>query len=261
MKFCGKTMSAMKTKTTTGIWRNRTFLTTCMIFGMFALVAAYNNDLQTWCDLAFPTAIPVKPTVDFTKLFGIEDDPMLDLLEDTGPLPTFALENSLMSDNRFCQMVGTFPRPQAMMGVQQKLSTEERNQAIAAIAERGLKGTPDYGASLRMICDSGASLSCLGNKDEFETLTVSKEPIVLKGIASGLEILGEGFANYDLLDNDEKVIRLRANAYWVPQLKNLRLLALQSLTTVDKEIMTLFCHGQLPNGSTTFSEILPGAHK
>jgi hypothetical protein len=79
-----------------------------------------------------------------------------------------------------------------------------------------------------MICNAGASLSCLGNKDEFETLTVSKEPIVLKGIASGLEILGEGFAN--LPDNDGKMIWLRAKAYWVPQLKNLRLLAPQSLT-------------------------------
>ena len=72
---------------------------------------------------------------------------------------------SLMSDNRFCQIVGTFPRPQAMMGMRQKLSREERDKAIAAIAERGLKGTPDYGAPLRMICDSGASLSCLGKKD------------------------------------------------------------------------------------------------
>jgi hypothetical protein len=88
-----------------------------MIFGMFAPVAAYNNDLQTWCDLAFPTAIPVQPTVDFTKLFGIEDDPMLNLLEDSGPLPTFALENSLMSDNRFYQIVGTFTHPPAMMGM------------------------------------------------------------------------------------------------------------------------------------------------
>jgi hypothetical protein len=111
MKFCGEILSAVETKTTTGIRINWTFLTTCMIFSMFAPVAAYNNDLQMWCDLAFPTAIPVQPTVDFTKLFRIEDDPMLDLLEDTGPLPTFALENSLMSDNRFCQMVGTFPRP------------------------------------------------------------------------------------------------------------------------------------------------------
>ena len=42
-------------------------------------------------------------------------------------------------------------------------------------------------------------------------------------------------------------------AYWVPQLKKLRLLAPQSL---DEEIVTLICHGQLPNGSTTFSEIL-----
>jgi hypothetical protein len=82
--------------------------------------------------------------VEFTKLFGIEDDQMLDLLEDTGPLPTFALKNSLMSDNRFCQMVVTYSRPQAMMGMRQKISTEERNQAIVAIAERGLKGTSDY---------------------------------------------------------------------------------------------------------------------
>ena len=69
-------------------------------------------------------------------------------LEDGGPLQTFALENSLMSENAFCQMMGT--------------------------------------------------------KDEFETRTESKEPNVLKSMASGLEILGEGFANFGLIDNDGK---------------------------------------------------------
>jgi hypothetical protein len=44
----------------------------------------------------------------------------------------------------------------------------------------------------------------MGTKDEFETRTESKEPNVLKSMASGLEILGEGFPNFGLIDNDGK---------------------------------------------------------
>jgi hypothetical protein len=106
-----------------------------------ALVAAYSHDLVSWCEIK-------TPVVHFSKLFGVESDMLDSFVEDGGPLQTFALENSLMSDNAFCQMMGT--------------------------------------------------------KDEFETLTESKEPNVLKSMASGLEILVEGFANFGLIDNDGK---------------------------------------------------------
>ena len=109
---------------------------------------------------------------------------------------------------------------------------------------------------MALICDSGASLSCVADKDEFFELQESEGPTVLKGIATGLNIRGVGFVKYHLVDDEGKLIQLKAKAYWVPELQNLRLLAPQSLTTDAGEMVTLICHGPRPDGTNTFAELL-----
>ena len=67
---------------------------------MCASFAAYSHDLVLWCEIK-------TPVVHFSKLFGVEGNMLDSSVEDGGPLQTFALENSLMSENAFCQMMGT----------------------------------------------------------------------------------------------------------------------------------------------------------
>jgi hypothetical protein len=78
---------------------------------MCALVAAYSHDLVSWCKIK-------TPVVHFSKLFGVEGDMLDSFVEDGGPLQTFALENSLMSENVFCLILGQ--KTNSKLGLSQK---------------------------------------------------------------------------------------------------------------------------------------------
>ena len=54
---------------------------------------------------------------------------------------------------------------------------------------------------VRIICDSGASLTC-----ELVTLTERHTPTELKGIASGLDIRGKGVVRYNVRDDTGQVM-------------------------------------------------------
>jgi hypothetical protein len=61
---------------------------------------------------------------------------------------------------------------------------------------------------------------------------------------------------YNVRDDTGQNIELVAKAYWVPQLESMRLLSPQSLRTVQGNIVTVVCHGTLPQGEPSFAEIL-----
>ena len=174
--------------------------------------------------------------------------------------------NRIICLSQGCQMITEAPlQPHAFMGTAcadgtkvQPMSDLMRNHAIDQAALAAIQTTNPE--TVRIICDSGASLSCVGNQVEFETLTKHVTPTELKGIAAGLEIKGEGTVRYDVHDETGTVIQLVAKAYWVPQLKNTRLLSPQSLSTTTGEIVTLLCHGELPQGISSFAELQVRPH-
>ena len=57
-----------------------------------------------------------------------------------------------------------------------------------------------------------------------------------------------------MYDQNGTLIQLVAKAYWVPHLGDTRLLSPQRLTTTSGAIVTLICHGEIPDGTPSFAE-------
>lgn len=197
-----------------------------------------------------------KATIDFTTMFktratsSAKPNPII-----TERVRQFlhTFEGCTVIGNRF---------PTALLGEtnsdpeNKTTSTTCRNNLRYAAARQGLQALNTGPADLfRIICDSGASLTCIGNKEEFVQLVERSTPTELKGIASGLAIKGEGTVRYNVRDDTGQTIELEANAYWVPQLESMRLLAPQSLRTAQGNMVTIICHGTLPNGEPSFAEL------
>ena len=183
-------------------------------------------------------------------------------LNETDILSSTTLASKLFQLSEGCQLIGspTERSTFAFTGV----STEgkplndstTRAQLIATAAQNAFQATTlQQSSTVRIVCDSGASLSCIGDAAEFETLTKNDTPTVLKGIAAGLEIKGQGTVRYDVYDENGTLIQLVAKAFWVPHLGDTRLLSPQSLTTTSNDIVTLICHGELPEGISSFAEL------
>ena len=190
--------------------------------------------------------------IDFTTIFKTKNTAM------SAPTPIIPDHvRQVLQAFEGCQVIGS-RFPTAFLGETNgsEPTTTCRNEMRQAAAPQGLQALNTGPTDLiRIICDSGASLTCIGNKDEFVTLTERTTPTELKGIASGLDIQGEGIVRYNVRDDTGQTIELEANAYWVPQLESMRLLAPQSLRTVHGNVVTVICHGTLPNGEPSFAEI------
>jgi hypothetical protein len=203
------------------------------------------------------THLSDQTTIDFTTVFKTQSPIM------SRPSPRIP-ENVRLALQTFdgCQLIGN-RFPSAFLGTLTTSEDQNKSQTTAsrtelqlAAARQGLQALNRAPFNcIRIICDSGASLSCIGNKQEFVTLTEQQTPTELKGIASGLDIHGEGVVRYNVRDDTGQNIELEAKAYWVPQLESMRLLAPQSLRTVQGNVVTVIRHGTLPHGEPSFAEI------
>ena len=156
----------------------------------------------------------------------------------------------LRSNDLFCAPVGTFPKSFLYP------AKCESSQSIEASASRGADILTTSRVDIQAILDSGASMTSIGNRDEFKTLNESIIKVVMKGIASGLQIEGKGIVEYHLLGDNEELIRLELEAYYVPALpKDLRLLSPQHLKTVEGHRASVVCHSGDDSGPG-FAELL-----
>ena len=156
----------------------------------------------------------------------------------------------LRSNDLFCAPVGTFPKSFLYP------AKCESSQSIEASASRGADILTTSRVDIQAILDSGASMTSIGNRDEFKTLNESINKVVMKGIASGLQIEGTGIVEYHLLGDNEELIRLELEAYYVPALpKDLRLLSPQHLKTVEGHRASVVCHSG-DNSGPGFAELL-----
>lgn len=85
-----------------------------------------------------------------------------------------------------------------------------------------------------LVCDTGASQTCVGVKEDFVSLDMdASSKAVIKGIAKGLEIAGEGYVEYTVQDSEGALVTIRCKALYVPGLGNQRLLSPQGSRTKD----------------------------
>jgi len=113
------------------------------------------------------------------------------------------------------------------------------------IATRALNSVPMPRALLMGVIDSGATMTAIGNRDEFVTFSDVTNNFVLKGIAKGLQIQGVGTVEYTIQDDANNDVTLRLKAYWVPKIGNeLRLISPQGIRTVEGHRGSFICHTQ-----------------
>ena len=85
-----------------------------------------------------------------------------------------------------------------------------------------------------LVCDTGASQTCVGVKEDFQSLDTSlSAQKVIKGIAEGLEIAGEGIVEYTVQDSEGAPVTIRCTALYVPGLGRRRLLSPQGSRTKE----------------------------
>ena len=83
----------------------------------------------------------------------------------------------------------------------------------------------------RAICDSGATRCTVGVKDDFVSFKPRKNASILRGIAAGLSIEGDGIVKYTVTDDNNVDFTLRLHAFYVPEMKNTRLISPQGIRT------------------------------
>ena len=118
------------------------------------------NMVQQGLDFSISQLTPQKrkKDIDFFQLFGIKE-PTPTCFDDPGPTPDFSVDQMFMSDDFFCQTVGTFPQPMAC------LTESEMMDKFKETATRGTQALPNTGDKLQAIVDSGASMTCIGNRN------------------------------------------------------------------------------------------------
>jgi hypothetical protein len=135
------------------------------------------------------------------------------------------------------------------------LTESEMIDKFKETATRGTQALPNTGDKLQAIVDSGASMTCIGNRNEFKTFKASTKTTVMKGIADGLAICGTGTVEYHLEADNGKLICLELQAYYVPGLKGLRLISPQHLKTLEGHRASFVCHSA-DDSSAGFAELL-----
>ena len=70
--------------------------------------------------------------------------------------------------------------------------------------------------SVSVIFDTGDTYSCLSNRGGVVNIEEKTLPRKLKGIVKGLAISGFGIIEYSVRSKSERMITLRAQAYYVP---------------------------------------------
>jgi hypothetical protein len=83
--------------------------------------------------------------------------------------------------------------------------------------------------AFRFIWDTGASFSISHVRSDFPEGVRPSSTTVLKGLATGLKVEGEGEVNWTVMDNDGKPFEWKHTAYYVPT-AGTRLLSCQSFT-------------------------------
>jgi len=167
-------------------------------------------------------------------------------------LQDFEVHPSLLSDEDFCQMVGTFPNPKACCAVNGDTSTN-----IEAAISSALRSMPHEGKRAMILTfDTGASRTSTGNKNDFVELTEESSEAKLDGIAEGLKIAGAGYVEYCLKSDEGIEIVLRLKAYYVPDLdSSTRLISPQGIRTREGHKGSFVAHTN-DDDPDSFSELL-----
>ena len=129
-----------------------------------------------------------------------------------------------------CQSVGSFPLVSRTL-----LISEHKKQAQRRIAAGNVLSATGIGETIcTLTYDSGASKTCVGVESDFTTLTMNTEGgEVVKGIASGLEVMGEGTVTYIVDCDDGTEVTLTMKAMFVPEIGNRRLISPQGIRTAS----------------------------
>jgi hypothetical protein len=116
-----------------------------------------------------------------------------------------------------CQSIGSFP-----LHARSLLVSEHQKHFIrTAAAGTVLIATGIGDKSCTLTYDSGASQTCVGVESDFTTLTINSERgEIVKGIASGLEVKGEGVVTYLVESDDGIEVALNMKALFVPEIGN-----------------------------------------
>lgn len=129
-----------------------------------------------------------------------------------------------------CQSVGSFP-----MCTRSLLISEHNKQSKRQVAAGKVLSATGIGEmTCTLTYDSGASQTCTGVESDFTTLTMNPEGgEVVKGIASGLEVKGEGSVTYVVDCEDGTDVALTMKAMFVPEIGTRRLISPQGVRTAS----------------------------
>ena len=167
-------------------------------------------------------------------------------LHDYGTLPTITTYASIMSEQGLCQpTVGSYSDNHDSVGMllcgtcseQTELTTHQQTENFSTAAKAMTLMTNDA-LPIVLTVDSGATSTSLASAEDFVSLQESPETKrkVIDGIAEGLQIYGEGIAEFDIVDDAGTPHCIRTHAFWVPELQKTdtqRLLSPQSVNTTS----------------------------
>jgi len=139
-----------------------------------------------------------------------------------------------------------------------------QREVLTAQAEPGTKPitssmTEDFSHApeFSLIVDSGASQTCTGVQSDFDSLNTDPSvKNVLKGIAKGLSVEGEGKVTYVVRDTDGNFVHITTVALYVPALGDKRLLSPQGQRTSDGNPITFM----VPTNDDMDPDTLPEIH-
>ena len=98
-------------------------------------------------------------------------------------------------------------------------------------------------SSVSFMFDTGDPYSFSSNRGDFVKLEEKKFPRRLKGKAKGLEIYGFVIVEYSVRSESERIVALRAQAYYIPGLqKDFRIISPQVIHTSEGYKVTFIAH-------------------
>ena len=131
-----------------------------------------------------------------------------------------------------CCSIGSFPLAQQYCFTavpSNRNSDSAREQSRSVLTNSGLENV-----TCSLTFDTGASQCITGVKSDFlEFFPEGAQHSVIKGIAQGLTIDGEGIVEYTLTCEDGSTVTIRAKAYFVPDLGFRRLISPQGIRSAE----------------------------
>ena len=130
--------------------------------------------------------------------------------------------------------IGSFPFTQLECFNAQSQSTSSHSESATTPARDVLTHSGLERYTYPLIFDTGASQCLTGVKSDFrEFFPEGAQHSVIKGIAQGLAIEGEGVVEYTLTCDDGSLVTIRAKSYFVPDLGSRRLISPQGIRSSE----------------------------